>query len=277
MTLKNSLVDADWVAENGTDPNVQLIEIDRDNLDAYQSGHIPGAIGWNWKNMLWDPQERQFPSPETFANRLGNAGITNDTTVVLCGVPVQFGTYCWWVFKYLGHKDVRLLDGGMTRWLKDGRPLSRDVPIVTPVDYRPNPVNIDMRAGRDDVLGELSNPDTTIIDHRSIEEYSGARVSPPGMADVGAERRGRIPGAVHLPYTSLLNEDDTFKSPTELRALAQNVLQDQNTAAISYCRLSHRATLANFAMTEILGYRNLRVYDGSWTEWGSMVGVPIEI
>ena len=275
--MTRSLVDTTWLAQHGDDRNVRIIEINRDELDAYQSGHIPGAIGWNWKAMLWDTRERQFPPPKVFADRLGKAGIANETTVVLCGVPVQFGSYAWWVFKYLGHKDVRLLDGGMTRWVQEDRPLTHHYPSITPVDYRPNPVKERMRAGRDDVIRELSSSGTTIIDHRSVEEYSGARVSPPGMADVGAERYGRIPGSVHLPYTSLLNDDDTFKAPAELRALVTPVLDDKNAPAISYCRLSHRATLACFAMTEILGYRKVRVYDGSWTEWGSMVGVPIEV
>ena len=275
--MTRSLVNTSWLAEHGQDPNVRIIHIDRDELDAYQSGHIPGAVGWNWKTMLWDVRERQFPSPKVFAERLGQAGVTNDTTVVLCGVPVQFGTYGWWVFKYLGHRDVRLLDGGMTKWMQEERPLTVDVPAIEPVDYLPNPVNHGMRAGRDDVLRVLNTSGTTIIDHRSSEEYSGERVAPHGMADFGAERYGRIPGAVHLPYSSLLNEDDTFKTPAELRELVALVLEDEDAPAISYCRLSHRATLAYFAMTEILSYRKLRVYDGSWTEWGSMVGVPIEV
>ena len=122
--MAHSLVKAAWLAENLDDPNLRVIEIDRDDLDAYQSGHIPGAIGWHWKSMLWDPRQRQFPSPQDFTQRLGDAGITNDTAVILCGVPVQFGTYAWWVFKYLGHKNVRLLDGGMTKWKRDGSPLS---------------------------------------------------------------------------------------------------------------------------------------------------------
>lgn len=274
--MTQSLVETDWIAEHSASSEVQVIEINRDGLDAYRAGHIPGAIGWNWKAMLWDDRERQFPAPEVFAKRLGDAGIGNHTTVALCGVPIQFGTYAWWVFRYLGHKDVRLLDGGMTRWGLEDRPLTTATPKITPTRYQPNAVNNQMRAGRDDVLAALNMPDTTLIDHRSFEEYSAARVSPPGMADVGAERYGRIPGARHLPYTAMLNEDDTFKSPSQLSDLVKPMLTDESAQAISYCRLSHRATLAYFAMTEILGYRNLRVYDGSWTEWGSMVGVPIE-
>ena len=272
-----SLVDTSWLAQHDNDPNVRIVEINRDDLDDYHSGHIPGAIGWNWKDMLWDNRERQFPSSRLFAERLGQAGIKNETTVVLCGVPVQFGTYGWWVFKYLGHNDVRLLNGGMTLWMQENRPLTCEVPSITPVEYRPDVVNESMRAGRDDILRELDSANTTIIDHRSAEEYTGDRVAPPDMADVGAERHGRIPGAVHLPYTSFLNEDDTFKSPSELCALVTPVIGVEDGSAISYCRLSHRATLAYFAMTEILGYRKLRVYDGSWTEWGSMVGLPIEV
>jgi len=274
--MAKSLVDTDWVAKHGRDPDVCLVEIDWDGLNAYEAGHIPGALGWNWKAALWDPLERQFPSQEDFARRLGAAGIGNETTVVFYGVPVQFGTYAWWVFRYCGHEDVRILDGGRVRWEKDGRPLTAAFPDITPVSYLPNRRNEKMRAGRDDVLEAIDVAGTRILDHRSFEEYSGERVGVPGRPDVGAERRGRIPGARHVTFDSLLNVDETFKSPEALREILSPHVEERALDVISYCRLSHRATLASFAMTEILGYPNVRVYDGSWTEWGSMVGMPIE-
>jgi len=274
--MAKALVDTDWVAEHGHDPDVRLVEIDWDGLDAYQSGHIPGALGWNWKAALWDPFERQFPSQEEFARRLGAAGIGNRTTVVFYGVPVQFGTYAWWVFRYCGHEDVRILDGGRVRWEKDGRPLTTGAPDIAPVSYRPNRRNEKMRAGREDVLKAIGLAGTRILDHRSFEEFSGQRVGVPGKPDVGAERHGRIPGARHVPFDSLLNADQTFKSPEALRKILSSHVEERAHDVISYCRLAHRATLASFAMSEILGYPNVRVYDGSWTEWGSMVGVPIE-
>jgi thiosulfate/3-mercaptopyruvate sulfurtransferase len=271
-----SLVTTDWLADHLSEPSLRVIEVDWDGLDSYRDGHIPGAVGWNWKDALWDPFEREFPSDEIFSERLGAAGVTRDTTVVLYGSPVQFGTYAWWVFTMMGHPDVRLLDGGQTKWEREGRPIDRDEPQPGPSVYAPAPRDERTRAGRDAVLKAIGNPDCVILDHRSYEEYSGQRVGVPGKPNVGAERAGRIPGARHLPFEELLNEDTTFKSAEELRKIFGAHVPDPGTPVISYCRLSHRATLARFAMTEILGYRDVRVYDGSWTEWGSMVGMPIE-
>lgn len=272
----SALVGPDWLDEHGNDPKVRLIEIDWDGTDDYQEGHIPGAIGWNWKDALWDPLSREFPTRDEFAQRLGCAGIRNDTTVVFYGCPVQFGAYGWWVFKYCGHKDARILDGGRTRWIAEGRPLTKTVPDVSPARYQPTGRAEHMRASRDDVLMALEDRSIRILDHRSPEEYAGQMVGVPGRADVGAERYGRIPGARHLHFMDLLNTDDTFKSEKAVREIFEAAGATDDTKIISYCRLSHRATLAYFAMSELLGYRNVRTYDGSWTEWGSVVGVPIE-
>lgn len=274
--MGKSLVDTNWIAEHINDPRVRLIEIDWDGLTAYESGHIPGALGWYWKSALWDPFERQFPTSEDFAQRLGDAGIGNDTTVVFYGAPVQFGTYAWWVFKYMGHDDVRILDGGGVKWRQEGRPITTSVPDVEKVDYRPGKRNERIRAGRQDVLRELGANGCRLLDHRSVEEYAGERVGLPGKPDVGAERYGRIPGAASLPFDMLLNENTSFKTPDQLQKILSAQTSTVDQPVISYCRLSHRATLASFAMTEILDYTNVRVYDGSWTEWGSLVGVPIE-
>lgn len=272
----NSLVTADWLAGHADDPNLRLVEINWEGTVAYDEGHLPGALGWNWKDALWDPLERQFPDAATFASRLGAAGIGPDTTVILYGVPVQFGTYAWWVFRYCGHRDVRMLDGGKTRWLAEGRPLTTDIPAPAPARYTADTPAPAMRAGREDVMAAISDPAVVILDHRSPEEYRGERVGVPGKPDVGAERAGRIPGAIHLPFDALINEDETFRSKEELEALILPHLPHRDSPVISYCRLAHRATLASFAMTEILGLPNIRVYDGSWTEWGSLVGAPIE-
>ena len=274
--MQKSLVDTDWVAQNIDNPGVRLIEIDWDGLAAYNAGHIPGALGWHWKSALWDPFERQFPSEEDFAHRLGEAGISNDTTVVFYGAPVQFGTYAWWVFKYMGHEDVRMLDGGGVRWRREGRPVVEAVPRVERTRYVTRPGNPHTRAGRRDVLRALEREGVCLLDHRSVEEYAGERVGLPGKPDVGAERHGRIPGARSVPFDSLLNADTTFRSQRQLREIMAAHAPAPDTPVISYCRLAHRATLASFAMTEILGYTDVRVYDGSWTEWGSLVGVPIE-
>lgn len=270
------LVEPDWIEAHRNDPNVRLIEIDWDGTDAYEEGHIPGALGWNWKDALWDPLRREFPTPEEFARRLGNAGIGNDTTVVFYGCPVQFGTYGWWVFKYCGHMDARMLNGGQVRWEKDGRPLTKVVPEISPARYEPTRRIESMRVLCADVLTALQDPDALILDHRSPEEFCGTMVGVPGRADVGAERYGRIPGARHVHFADLLNADETFKSDGDLRAIFEAAGASADRDIISYCRLSHRATLAGFVLTELLGYKQLRVYDGSWTEWGSIVGVPIE-
>jgi thiosulfate/3-mercaptopyruvate sulfurtransferase len=271
-----SLVETNWLAEHIADPTVRVIEIDWDGLTGYEAGHIPGCIGWHWKTMLWDPLEREFPKDEEWAQRLGNAGISQDTTVVIYGAPIQFGTYAWWVFKLFGHADVRILNGGKVKWENEGRALSTDEPIISKVDYGSPNRNENARVGRRNVLEKIGDPNCIILDHRSEEEYLGRRVGLPGKPDVGAERYGRIPGARHVPFDTLLNEDTSFKSADELQKIIGTYVTSKDMPVISYCRLAHRATLASFAMTELLGFSNVRVYDGSWTEWGSLVGVPIE-
>lgn len=275
-----ALVTPEWVAAHAGDPNVRLIEVaglGQDEMPAYRAGHVPGAAGWKWKDMLWDSHMREFPSPEAFAKRLGKEGIGNDTTVVFYGEDIQFGIYAWWAFRYCGHTDVRLLDGGRYRWQTEGRPLTTEVPPrAAAATYRPVPRRESMRINRDEVLASLGVANKIILDARSPEEYSGKRVGGPGGPDVGAVRYGRIPGARHLHYAELLNADKSFKSTEELAALlaARNVAPGQD--VIAYCRMSHRATVLHFAMTQLLGFKNVSVYDGSWTEWGNLVGVPVE-
>jgi thiosulfate/3-mercaptopyruvate sulfurtransferase len=276
---QSALVSPDWLQARLDDPNVRIVALNWRGRQDYERGHIPGAVYWEWKDMLWDPLRRDFPTPEEFARRCGAAGIGNDTTVVCYGNPaVQFGTYGWWVFKYCGHRDVRVLDGAMTRWVKEGRPISTEEPRITPVVYRPS-VNAGaraMRAMRDEVAAALDDPTITILDHRSPEEFRGELYSPPGSPNHGAERLGHIPGAKHLHFEDFVGPDTSFKSPSEIRRLLEARGATADRKIISYCRLSHRATLAYFAMTQLLGYKDVRSYDGSWTEWGSLVGAPVE-
>jgi thiosulfate/3-mercaptopyruvate sulfurtransferase len=275
-----SLVSPQWMAAHANDPKVRLIEVaglGQDEMPAYRAGHVPGAVGWKWKDTLWDSHMREFPSPEDFAARLGQEGIGNDTTVVFYGEDIQFGIYAWWAFRYCGHADVRVLDGGRYRWQAEGYPLVTDVPSPAPaVSYRPLARREDMRIHRDEVLAALGDADTVILDARSPEEYSGKRVGGPGGPDVGAVRYGRIPGARHMYYADLLNADKSFKSRAELAPLlaSRGVARGQD--VIAYCRMSHRATVVHFALTQLLGFTKVRVYDGSWTEWGNLVGVPVE-
>ncbi|HMJ45018.1 MAG TPA: sulfurtransferase [Pseudolabrys sp.] len=275
-----ALVTPEWLAAHANDPKVRLIEIaglGQDEMQAYRAGHVPGAACWKWKDMLWDSHMREFPSPEAFAARLGEEGIGNDTTVVFYGEDIQFGIYAWWAFRYCGHADVRLLDGGRSRWQAEGRPLVTETPARAPaVDYRPVARREEMRTHRDTVLAALGDGHTVILDARSPEEYNGKRVGGPGGPDVGAVRYGRIPGARHLYYADLLTADKSFRQASELAPLVAALGVGLEQDVIAYCRMSHRATVVHFALTQLLGFKNVRVYDGSWTEWGNLVGVPVE-
>ncbi len=278
-TVSDALVDPVWLEARLCDPKTRIIALNLTDRTAFDAGHIPGAIYWDWKNMLWDPLMRDFPNAETFAKRCAAAGIANDTTVVFYGDPaVQFGTYGWWVFKYCGHKDARVLNGARMRWERGGRPVTAKVTEIDLARYIPNlmPANAQMRAMRDDVLAAINSKNTVILDHRSPEEYYGELLSPPGTPNHGAERLGHIPGAKHLHFEDFLAEDRSFRPAEEIRAMLQKCGATPDKNIISYCRLSHRATLAYFVMTQLLDYKNVRSYDGSWTEWGSVVGAPIE-
>ncbi len=278
------LVSCDWLADHLHDPNVRVIEVSaRPENASYRAGHIPGAAWWFWKEALWHPTDREFVTPEQLATRLGSIGISPQTTLVIYGDPVQFGTYAFWVLCMAGHKSLRLLDGGRKRWSAEGRPLSQDVPEYSSVTYPPGTADVSSRVGRDEVREKLGQSGRLLLDVRSAEEYRGERVSPPSGEvqldfDHGAERSGRIPGAVHLFFRELVNEDNTFLSPEQLWAILErvNVTSNGGTEVVTYCRLSHRATIAWFAMRYLLNLENVRVYDGSWTEWGSIVGFPIE-
>lgn len=290
MNKLPALIEPAWLAPRLDAADVRVLEIagiGQDDQAAYRAGHIRGAVCWNWKAMLWDSHIRDFPTPEVFAQRLGAAGIGDDTTVVVYGEPMQFGIYAWWVLRYCGHQRVCVLDGGRRRWVADGHPLFTETVTEAAAATRPPaaPVtavhthtarNEHMRAGRDEVLAAIGEARTLILDARSAPEYRGERVGAPGAPDVGAVRYGRIPGARHLEYLELLGADERFRPAAELRALFEARGAHAHDPVVAYCRMSHRATVLYFAMTELLGYREARVYDGSWTEWGSMVGVPIE-
>ena len=274
------LVSPSWLLERLDDPAITVLEISSDpEAKSYLKGHIPGAIFSFWKDLLWHETDREFVSSSELSSRLGEIGVSTDSTLVICGDPVQYGTYALWVMTMAGVKDVRILDGSRTRWINDGNPLDTEGLSREPIDNGSLDPSIATRIGRDEVLQKINNPDTVLLDVRSPEEYRGERVSPPGGFDHGAERKGRIPGAVHLFFRELLNDDDTFisKEKLERKFSEVGVKKSSGKDIVSYCRLSHRATLSWFAMSEILGIEKAQIYDGSWTEWGSIVGFPIEL
>ena len=276
----NALVDPAWLHRHRDDPQVKLIEIagmNQDEMQAYKAGHVPGAVFWKWKEMLWDSYRRDFPAPEDFARRCSETGIGNDTTVVFYGEGVQFGVYAWWTFRYCGHAKVKLLDGARYRWAAEGRPLvTEEPPAAAPVPYQPVKRVERMRIHRDKLLAALRKNGMVMLDARSPEEYSGQRVGGPGGPDVGALRYGRIPGARHLYFEDLLDANKAFKPAQELQQLVEARGAAPDGDIITYCRMSHRATVLYFALTQLLGFKKVRVYDGSWTEWGNLVGVPVE-
>jgi len=277
--MSSPIVTAAWLEDHLDDPNVRILEVSAKQDDAtYRKGHIPGAIRWFWKDLCWNDSDRQFVTPEELSERLGSIGITADTTLVLYGDPVQYGTYAFWALTMAGHKDLRCLDGSRAKWTAEGRPMTQNIPRFDKADYKPGKTNHSMRLGREDVRDKLGTPGRMLLDVRTPEEYSGQRVMEYGQFDHGAERTGRIPGAKHLFFKELLNPDDTYKSPEELKAIFSSVGigSDNKDEIVCYCRLSHRATLAWFAMQFLADIDNIKIYDGSWTEWGSIVGYPIE-
>ncbi len=270
------LVSTAWLAEHLDDSNIRIIEVGALGPPTYGDGHIPGAIHWPWKESLWDDNRREFVLPPDFATLLSRAGVTPDTTFIFYSDRCQFATYALWTCLLRGHTNVKILDGSRTRWTLEERPMTTDVPQIIPTDYPVLAPNETGRINRDGVLAGLGDSDRVLLDARTPDEYNGLRVKPAPGFDHGAECKGRIPGARHLFYKELLNEDESFKPVDQLRQIfeARGATPDKD--IVSYCRLSHRATLVWFTARFLLGYPRVRSYDGSWTEWGSMVGMPVE-
>ncbi|NUT58339.1 MAG: sulfurtransferase [Agromyces sp.] len=268
------LVTTDWLAERLGQPGLVVVESDEDVL-LYETGHIPGAVKVDWHTDLNDPVVRDYIDGEQFAALLGSKGISRDTTVVIYGDKNNWwAAYALWVFTLFGHEDVRLLDGGRDLWIAEGRELTTDVPAVDPVDYpvveRDDSV---VRAFKEDVLAHFGNP---LIDVRSPEEYNGERTSAPAYPEEGALRAGHIPTAASVPWARAAATDGTFKTREELDAIYRGEagLQDGDDV-IAYCRIGERSSHTWFVLTHLLGFEKVRNYDGSWTEWGSAVRVPI--
>lgn len=269
------LVSTDWVARHGRDPNVRLVEVDVDTA-AYEEGHIPGAIAWAWNTQLCDTLRRDILSKEQFEELMRSSGIGNDTTIVLYGDNNNwFAAWAFWQAKIYGHRDVRLMNGGRKKWLAEGRELTTEVPSVPRTEYRASGPDLSLRAFLDEVRQAMEKGSAALVDVRSPAEFTGEILAPPGLPET-CQRGGHIPGARNIPWGKACNEDGTFKSPEELRALYAAEGIDGSKPVIAYCRIGERSSHTWFVLRYLLGLDNVKNYDGSWTEWGNLVGAPVE-
>lgn len=269
------LVTTDWAANHLTDEGVRFVEVDV-NTRAYESGHIPGSIGWNWKTELQDQLRRTISSKEDFEALLSKSGIDNDTTIILYGDNNNwFAAWAYWLLKYYGHDDVRILDGGRKKWEDEGRELTTETTTVEPANYTIGKINHQYRAFRDDVAKTIEGENFGLVDVRSPDEFTGKILAPPGLDEL-SQRAGHIPGASNIPWSKAVNEDGTFKSKEELKALYEGEGISPDKEIISYCRIGERSAHSWFVLNELLNYPNVRNYDGSWTEWGNLIDAPIE-
>ncbi|MFB6111095.1 MAG: sulfurtransferase [Halobacteriaceae archaeon] len=275
---KDVLVSADWVHNHleefqADDPSFRLVEVDVDT-EAYEDAHAPGAIGFNWETQLQDQTTRDLLSKDEFETLLGDHGISEDSTVVLYGDNSNwFAAYTYWQFKYYGHEDVRLMDGGRDFWVSNDYPTTDEVPSFPAADYTARGPFESVRAYREDVETAIDRG-LPLVDVRSPEEFRGEILAPPGLQET-AQRGGHIPGAKNISWADTVNDDGTFKTAEELRELYESQGVDDDQDVVAYCRIGERSSIAWFAMHELLGWDNVVNYDGSWTEWGNLVGAPV--
>ena len=269
------LVTSEWVLSHLQDPNVRLVEVDVEN-NAYEQGHIPGAIAWSWQRQLSDQVRRDVIPQDQFEQLLSSSGISPDTTVVLYGDNNNwFAAWAFWQLKIYGHKNVRLLNGGRKKWLQEGRELTNEVPSYPATHYHAPKPDYSIRAFLPDVQRAVTGGSADLVDVRSPQEFTGEIVAPPGLPET-AQRGGHVPGARSIPWGKAANEDGTFKTFEQLKQLYQNEGIDGTKPVIAYCRIGERSSYSWFVLKYLLGYTNVVNYDGSWTEWGNLVGAPIE-
>lgn len=275
MSNPASLVTTDWLAERLNDPSIRIVEVDVDTK-AYDEGHIPGAVGWNWQTELCDTVERDVIGSQALEALMSRSGITPETTIVLYGDNNNWFA-CWalWQLRIYGHADLRVLDGGRKKWLAEGREMSQEAPNHPATAYHVKLPDFSTRAYMGDVQSLLGDENWRLVDVRSPDEFSGKILSPPGLPET-CQRGGHIPGAKSIPWGKNCNEDGTFKSPAELQAMydAAGVTKDKH--VVAYCRIGERSSLTWYVLTDLLGYDKVLNYDGSWTEWGNAVRVPVE-
>jgi thiosulfate/3-mercaptopyruvate sulfurtransferase len=275
MSRESVLVTADWAEKNIGADNIVFVEVDEDTT-AYAGGHIPGAVEINWKTELQDQVRRDFVNKQQFEALLSSKGISNDDTVILYGGNNNwFAAYAYWYFKLYGHSNVKLLDGGRKKWELDARPLSKDAVTRPATTYTAQEQDLSIRAFRDDVVKAIGAEN--LVDVRSPDEYAGRLLAPAHLPQEQAQRAGHIPTAISVPWSKAANEDGTFKSDEQLRELYTAAGLDESKTTIAYCRIGERSSHTWFALHELLGYSDVRNYDGSWTEYGSLVGVPVAL
>jgi thiosulfate/3-mercaptopyruvate sulfurtransferase len=270
------LVEPQWLEQHLEDPTIRIVEVD-ENTQLYAEAHIPGAVGFDWKKDLQDQVRRDFLGPEDFGRLFAEHGISNDHTIVLYGDRNNwFAAYTYWYLKYYGHNRVLLLNGPREKWIADGRPTTTEIPAHAPASFTAQPGDDTIRARREEVQQAIGNA-TKLVDVRSPAEFSGELISPAGYEQEGAQRGGHIPGAASIPWAQAVREDGTFKSDEELRQLygSRGVLDGAD--IIAYCRIGERSAHTWFVLHELLGQQHVKNYDGSWTEWGNLVGVPVEV
>ena len=269
------LVSTEWVAQNLNAPNTRFVEVDVDTT-AYDQGHIPGAVAWNWQTQLQDGIRRDLIDQAALERLLGASGVSNDTVVILYGDNNNwFAAYGLWQLKLYGHKDVRLMNGGRKKWLEEKRPLTKDAPNLSPSTYRVSATDASVRAFKEDVSAILDGKKSgKLVDVRSVDEFTGKIIAPPGMNET-AQRAGHIPKAANIPWVQAAKEDGTFKSFEDLKKLYEAKGIDGEDEVIAYCRIGERSSHTWFVLKYLLGFDKVRNYDGSWTEWGNLVGAPI--
>ncbi|MEO9327917.1 sulfurtransferase [Gordonia aurantiaca] len=275
MARSDVLVSAEWAEQNLHADKTVFVEVDEDT-SAYDTGHIEGAVKLDWKTDLQDPVRRDFVNAEQFSKLLSERGIANDDTVILYGGNNNwFAAYAYWYFKLYGHNDVKLLDGGRKKWELDGRPLSTETVTRPATEYKASEPDLSIRAFRDEVVDAIGTKN--LVDVRSPDEFSGKILAPAHLPQEQSQRPGHIPGAINVPWSKAANEDGTFKSDEELKELYAEAGLDGSKDTIAYCRIGERSSHTWFVLKELLGHQNVKNYDGSWTEYGSLIGVPIEL
>jgi thiosulfate/3-mercaptopyruvate sulfurtransferase len=273
---KPVLVTTDWLADHLNDESVVIAEAD-ENPDLYDEGHIPGAVKLHWQDDLQDPVERDLVDKPTFERLMGERGISNETTVVLYGDRNNwFAAYAYWYLKTYGHEDVRLLDGGRQKWTDEGRELTAETPQAEQAEYSASERDESIRTYRDAVKEAIGEQTKALVDVRSPQEFAGDLIAPPGYEQEGAQRAGHIPTAASIPWATAVRDDGTFKSADELRELYESKGITPEKEVTAYCRIGERSAHTWFVLQELLGYEKVKNYDGSWTEWGNLVDVPIE-